>query len=88
MPFLKNNLANWLNLARKINAAQEELAKFGYRSDSKVEYFQRLEVSRESKVFFFGNHALCSQPPPTNCLNLAISGIFFLEIWQLWVDSH
>jgi hypothetical protein len=51
-------LANSLNLAKEKNAAQEELAKFGYRSDNKVVYFQRMEVSRESKVFF-GNHALC-----------------------------
>ncbi len=51
---------------------QEELAKFGYKS--------------EKKVKTFGNHhAIFCRHVSTNCLNMAISKIILIIImWQLW----
>ncbi len=57
-----------------IDHPQEELAKFGYRSEKKVEKFKILAV-----VWQFAE---------TYCSNMAISGNVFykqnLKIWQLW----
>jgi hypothetical protein len=50
---------------------QEELAKFGYMSERKIQKFK-------SPANFW-------QPAETYCLNMAISEIFSSETWQLWL---
>jgi hypothetical protein len=46
---------------------QEEIAKFSYRQESKVENFKKI----------FKDPAIFWRPAGTYCLNMTISGIFF-----------
>jgi len=64
----------FLSATLVIDHPQDELAKFGYRSEKKVKNFKNLAI-----VWRFAE---------TYCLNMAISGNVFynqnLKIWQLW----
>ncbi len=86
---LKNNLANWLNLARKTCSSRGISQIWLYRSDSKVEYFQRLEVSQGKVKFFFLRIMLCVHDLHQQNVSIwRFQEKKILEIWQFWVYLH